>query len=73
MFTKTVAWDYEQKCPYKGDTVRSERRMYLHLYFNPEKQSDDGLIFNRKLSRLREELLSGHRDPEHEKDYNTLS
>lgn len=69
VFTKTVSWDYEQKRPYKGDTVKGERRLYLHLYFNPEKQSNDGLVFNKKLSSLREEILSGHRKPEHEKDY----
>lgn len=69
VFTKTIAWDYEQQRPYKGDTVREERRMYLHLYFNPDKLSDDGKAFNRRLDILKEELLSGKRVPEHEKDY----
>ena len=53
----------------KGDVVKEERRMYLHLYFNPDKFSDDGKAFNRKLDMLKNELLSGHRVPEHEKDY----
>jgi transposase, IS4 family len=69
VFTKTIAWDYEQERPYKGDVIHEERRMYLHLYFNPEKYSDDGKVFNAKLDSLKEELLSGHRTPEHEKDY----
>ena len=69
VFTKTIAWNYEQERPYKRDVVREERRMYLHLYFNPEKYSDDGKIFNLKMTTLREELLTGHRVPEHEKDY----
>ena len=69
VFTKTIAWDYEQERPYKGDVVKGERRMYLHLYFNPDKFSDDGKAFNRKLDTLKNELLSGHRMPEHEKDY----
>ena len=43
--------------------------MYLHLYFNPDKFSDDGKAFNRKLDTLKNELLSGHRVPEHEKEY----
>ena len=43
--------------------------MYLHLYFNPEKHSDDGKAFNRKMDKLKEELLSGKRIPEHEKEY----
>ena len=69
VLTKTIAWDYEQERPYKGDVIHEERRMYLHLYFNPEKYSDDGKAFNAKLDSLKEELLSGHRTPEHEKDY----
>ena len=69
VFSKTIAWDYEQTRPYKGDTVREERRMYLHLYFNPDKFADDGKALNKKLDGLKEELLSGKRVPEHEKDY----
>ena len=69
VFTKTIAWDYEQERPYKGDVVKEERRMYLHLYFNSDKLSDDGKAFNRRLDTLKNELLSGHRVPEHEKDY----
>ena len=69
VFTKTIAWDYEQERPYKGDVVKEDRRMYLHLYFNPDKFSDDGKAFNRRLDTLKNELLSGHRVPEHEKDY----
>lgn len=69
IFTKTISWDYEQDRPYKGDTIKEERRMYLHLYFDPDKLSDDGKAFNRRLDALNEELLSGKRIPEHEKDY----
>ena len=43
--------------------------MYLHLYFNPDKHSDDGKAFNRKMDTLKAELLSWKRNPEHEKDY----
>ena len=43
--------------------------MYLHLYFNPEKYADDGKLFNQKMNKLKEELLSSQRVPEHEKDY----
>lgn len=69
IFTKTIAWNYEQERPYKGDVIREERRMYLHLYFNPDKFVDDGKALNRRLDKLKEELLSGKRVPEHEKDY----
>ena len=50
VFSKTIAWDYEQQRPYKGDTIHEDRRMYLHLYYNPEKQVDDAKIFNRSVS-----------------------
>ncbi len=69
VFSKAIAWDYEQERPYKGDTIKEDRRMYLHLYFNPEKYADDGKVFNQKMNALKEELLSGHRVPEHENDY----
>ena len=69
VFSKTISWHYEQERPYKGDTVREDRRLYLHLYFNPDKLSDDGKAFNKRLDGLKEELLSGKRIPEHEKEY----
>ncbi len=69
VFSKTISWHYEQERPYKGDTVREDRRLYLHLYCNPDKLSDDGKAFNKRLDGLKEELLSGKRIPEHEKEY----
>lgn len=69
VFSKTIAWDYVQERPYKGDTLHEERRMYLHVYFNPDRFADDGKSLNRKLDKLKEELLTGKRIPEHEKDY----
>lgn len=69
VFSKTIAWDYVQERPYKGDIVHEERRMYLHLYFNPDRFADDGKALNKKLDNPREEILSGKRIPEHEKDY----
>ena len=50
VFSKTIAWDYEQQRPYKGDTIHENCRMYLHLYYNPEKQVDDAKNFNRSVS-----------------------
>ena len=43
--------------------------MYLHLYYNPEKQIDDAMNFNRRMLQYREEILSGHHVPEHDKEY----
>lgn len=69
VFSKTIAWNYEQKLQNKGDVIKEDRRMYLHLYFNSDKFSDDGKALNKKLDTLKNELLSGKRVPEHEKDY----
>lgn len=68
-FTQTVWWDYEQKRPYKGDVLKGARRMYIHLYYNPEKYADDAVKFNQKLDRLKAEILSGHRVADHERLY----
>lgn len=50
VFSKTIAWNYEQQRLYKGDTIHEDRRMYLYLYYNPEKQVDDAKNFNRSFS-----------------------
>lgn len=69
VYSETIAWAYRQKRPYKGDTVTSNRRMYLHLYYNPEKAVEDEKNFNRFLSKLEAELRSGKRVPGHETAY----
>ena len=67
--TRTIAWDYTQDRPYKGDTIQGGRRMYLHLYYNPEKAVEDEERQTRLLLKLRAELLEGHQKPEHENQY----
>lgn len=67
--TKTIAWDYSQDRPYKGDTITGDRRMYLHLYYNPEKAAEDEARQTALLLRLRDELLNGNQKPEHENQY----
>lgn len=68
-FSKTITWDYEQKRPYKGDVLKDERRMYLHLYYNPEKRLEDEKTLNCKVSKLQHELESGQRKADHESEY----
>lgn len=68
VFTKTIPDESGQKRPYQNDMTKVGH-MYLHLYFNVEKRANDILIFNMMIDRLKEELLSGERLPEHEKDY----
>lgn len=64
-----TTWNYSQQRPYKGDTITSERRMYLHLYYNSEKALEDEKAFNRLLSTLQSELETDKTIAEHEKQY----
>lgn len=68
-YTQTIEWDYRQERPYKGDTLKENRRMYLHLYYNAEKAVEDERKFNLRMIDLQQELMSGKRKAEHEKDY----
>ena len=67
--TMTIAWDYSQNRPYKGDTLEGKRRMYLHIYFNSDIALEHENQFNLLLDMLEYELRSGKRVPEHEKQY----
>lgn len=67
--TAMVDWDYSQERPYKGDVIKAKRRMYLHIYFNGEKALEHEHRFNAMLDILEAELISGNRNPEHEKQY----
>ena len=67
--TVTCEWDYTQERPYKGDILREKRRVYLHLYYNIDKATEDQKVFDRNLMGLKDELISGNRCPEHEKLY----
>lgn len=68
-YSTPIAWTYTQRRPYKGDVLTGERRAYLHLYFNKEKETEDAYKLNRLLTKLKAELESGKRDPAHEKSY----
>ncbi|NDL68876.1 IS1634 family transposase [Anaerotalea alkaliphila] len=62
-------WDYSEMKPRSGEVVKGTRRMYLHVYYNDQKATDDKVSFNRMLDSLEAELASGKRIPEHEKSY----
>ena len=64
-----IKWDYLQERPNKGDTIRGERRMYLHLYFNSERAAEDEQKQTRRLLALQKELQTGERKPENSKLY----
>jgi transposase len=68
-YTAPVKWAYSQERPYKGDIIKGERRMYLHLYFNGAKAIDDERKLHIRIAQLQSELESGKRNPKHEKQY----
>lgn len=67
--TSMITWQYSQERPYKGDIIEKDRRAYLHIYFNKEKETEDAYKLNRLLIKLKDELQSGKRNPDHEKQY----
>ena len=68
-YSLPIAWAYTEERPYKGDTIRENRRLYLHLYYSPDRALEDEKAFNSRLADLQEELMSNQRHPEHEKLY----
>ncbi len=67
--TSTIDWNYSEIKKRSKTVEVGERRMYLHLYHNDQRATDDKIEFNDVLDRLEEELLYGKRNPEHEKLY----
>ena len=65
----TIDWNYSQERPRKGDVKKDTRRMYLHLYYNSEKALEHENRFNAMLDQLENELTTGNRKPENEKQY----
>jgi len=68
-YSLPITWDYIQTRPYKKDTVKEKRRMYLHFYFSPERALENETAFNNRMAELQKELESGQRHPDHEKLY----
>jgi transposase len=64
-----IKWDYSQERPYKGDIIKSQKRMYLHLYFNSERALEAEKNLSSLLCTLQRELESGKLDPSHTKQY----
>ena len=68
-YSFTVSWPYEETKKCSGETHFSKRRMYMHLFHNDQRATDDKAAFNDLLDRLEFELLSGNPDPAHQKLY----
>lgn len=67
--TFTMDWDYTEVKPRAGETIKEKRRIYVHYYYNDQHATDDKIKFNHMLDKFEDELLTGHRNPEHEKQY----
>ena len=59
-YTVTADWDYTQDRPYKGDTIKDKRRIYIHYYYSIERGADEEQAFDKKIATLHRELLSGN-------------
>ncbi len=64
-----MAWDYSETKKRSGEIIKDSRRLYLHLYYNDQKATDDKIAFNKLLDTIEEELVSKKRRTEHEKLY----
>ena len=55
---RPLEWNYEQKRPYKGDTITESRRAYLHLFYNPDKAAKDLVDMNDYWTSLYDDLVN---------------
>jgi len=66
---RTIAWEYEQERPYKGDVIQGKRRAYLLLYYSPEKDAKDQVDANDYLTGLYHDLMDKDLKDYKTKDY----
>ncbi|MGN0356508.1 MAG: IS1634 family transposase [Blautia sp.] len=68
-YTVCTEWDYTQERPYKGDTLKEKRRIYIHYYYSIDKGAEDESAFDRRIAGLYKELSSGGEVEGHQKAY----
>jgi transposase len=64
-----IDWNYSETKKRSGEMIKDTKRIYLHLFYNDQRATDDKIAFNRLLDVLEAELLSGKRNPANEKLY----
>ena len=84
VFTRTVTWEYDPGIQNLSEAEQKNRawkpageaaafgevwKLHVHLYCDPLRRKEEEQDFREKITRLRTELLSGHRVPEHGNDY----
>ena len=62
-------WDYEEEKTRTGEIIQEKRRVYIHIYYNDQKATDDKARFNHLLDRLEANLIYGTPDPDDDKLY----
>ncbi|HAF85682.1 MAG TPA: transposase [Sphaerochaeta sp.] len=62
-------WPHEKVKKRNGEVIRTDKRIYVHLYYNEQQAIDDTTAFNKHLDLLEEELYANKRVPSHEKLY----
>ncbi|HRW35699.1 MAG TPA: pyridoxal-dependent decarboxylase, partial [Thermotogota bacterium] len=57
--TLKIDWDYTHTNARSGEKIQGKRRMYLHLYYDEQRATDEKIRLNERLDLYEEELLSG--------------
>jgi transposase len=68
-FTKTIDWSYNQLCATKESTLTHTKKIFVHIFYNPEKALKEEQKLTKKLFKLRTELLSCKRVDKNKKAY----
>jgi len=66
--TFRTKWNYSETKK-NGDVLKKDKRIYMHIYYNEQRATDDKITFNKYLDILEKELLTNKRNPKHEKAY----
>ncbi len=64
-------WPHERVKKRNGDVIRTEKRIYVHLYYSEQLDMDDRIAFNKRLELLEDELYANKRVRSHEEQYET--
>lgn len=64
-------WPHERVKKRNGDVIRTEKRIYVHLYYSEQLELDDKIAFTKRLDLLEEELYANKRVHSHETLYET--
>jgi len=62
-------WQHERVKKRNGEVIKTDKRIYVHLYYNEKQSVDDRTAFEKRLELLEEELTSNKRIPSHEEQY----